>query len=75
MSRIEQVQKGKVLFRIIHKYVKWLCYALWFPIIFFLNFLYYDDSRMCVLWSNKCMQGLKNIHYELTNYSKYLKEK
>lgn len=30
---------------------------------------------MCVLWSNKCMQGLKNIHYELTNYRKYLKEK
>lgn len=26
---------------------------------------------MCVLWSNKCMQGLKNIHYELTNYRKY----
>lgn len=23
----------------------------------------------------KCMQGLENIHYELTNYRKYLKEK
>lgn len=77
MSRIEQVQKGKVLFRIIHKYVKWLCYALWFPIIFFFWTFYIMMIAGCVCCEahNKCMQGLENIHYELTNYRKYLKEK